>query len=668
MSDERIHLFEDFTLDIARGCLLRAGEPVHLRPQAYEVLKYLAENNGRLVSKDRLIETVWQGRAVTDDALVQCLMEVRHALGAKGKLYVRNVRGRGYIFDPEAGERQKSGGSSIWTEQVDLLRVVVEDEEEMGSVGAHRQTASRPAGLTARAATAAAAAAASATHSTSSAEYAVGRVKGRKRGALLVLSALIIAAAVAAFAYFKYFGSRSQPITSIAVLPFANASADQNMEYLSDGLSESLINALSQLPQLKVIARSSVFKYKGKEADPQEVARALGVQAILTGRVAQRGDNLVVSAELVDARDRTQIWGEQYSRKAADIQAVQEEMAHTISEKLRLRLSGAQEQQLTKHATENSQAYQFYLSGLFYLRKGGRENVRKALDYFNQAVALDPNFALAWVGVARANRYFSGNSLLDPKEPLARARAATQKALELDETLAEAHVELAGIKLDEWDWAGAEREYTRAIGLNPNLVEAHTWYAGYLSSMGRHAEALAENKRAQELDPLESRLRFQEGWLLYLARRYEEAGEKLQQLSKMEPHGSGALHSSLGLTYAAKGMYEQAINEYQKQISIDGETTWRQIILGHALAMSGKRSEAQAILDKLKRTKEYVSPAELAILYAGLGDKEGAIASLERAYAAHDLQMQYLKVDPHFDSLRSDPRFQDLVRRVGLPQ
>ncbi|HYE66588.1 MAG TPA: winged helix-turn-helix domain-containing protein, partial [Pyrinomonadaceae bacterium] len=646
---------------LVRGCLLRAGQPVHLRPQAYEVLKYLAENRGRLIGKDRLIETVWHGRAVTDDALVQCLMEVRHALGAKGKLYVRNVRGRGYIFDPEASEPQKLKGNSIWSEQVDLLRVVVEDEEEIVNARETDQTASQPAGLTAPRAVAADAARGSAA---AGVERVFKRAERHKRVALLVLAALILAAIVAAFAYFKYSASRSQAITSIAILPFANESVDPNMEYLSDGISESLINTLSQLPGLKVIARSSTFKYKGQAADTQEVARALGVQAVLTGLVAQHGDDLVVSAELVDARDRTQLWGERYSRKASDIQAVQEEMARTISEKLRLRLTGAQEQQLTKHATENSQAYQFYLNGLFFRRKGGVEDLRRALDYFNQAVALDPNFALAWAGAAHTHLHFAGNSLLDPKEANAKAKAAAQKALELDETLPEAHVALAIVKQHEWDWAGAEREYTRAIELNPNLVEAHTSYSSYLSLMGRHTEALAEIKRAQELDPLRVSLRGFEAFRLFLARRYDEAIE-LRRSVEVE---TGMGYTGLGFMYEAKGMYAEAVNEFQKAISIYGETTGILCYLGSALALSGRREEAQAILDKLKRTKEYVSPTELATVYISLGDKERGLAMLEKAYAAHDLQLQTLKVDWHFDSLRSDPRFQDLMRRVGLPQ
>ncbi len=551
--------------------------------------------------------------------------------------------------------------------EAELERSITPEEEARQASGRLSVGSREPAiSGTTQAAAAAPTAEASAAHTVSSAEYVVGEIKRHKRGALLVLATLLIAVA-ATFAYNYFARGGRTAIGSIAVLPFTNTSGDANMEYLSDGISESLINALSQLPQLKVIARSSAFKYKGKEVDPQEVAKALGVQAVVTGRVVQRGDNLQISAEMVDVRDKTQLWGEQYSRKLTDVQAVQEEIARTISEKLRLRLSGAQEQQLAKRATANPEAYQLYLNGVFYRRKGGLENGRKALDYYNQAVALDPNFALAWTGVADAYRYLQANGVLDPKEAHPKAKAAAQKALELDEGLAEAHVALGLIKMDEWDWAGAEHEFNRATELNPNLAEAHLRYSVYLTNVGRHTEALAEIKRAQELDPLRIVLRDQEGAALYFARRYDEAVQQLQNVIKLDPDDRFA-HAYLGYTYEAKGMYAQAIAEYQKRIRIEGETTSTLCYLGYALAMSGKRSEAQAILDKLKTTKEYVSPAELAVLYFGLGDKEGALTSLERAYAAHDLQMQFLKIDPHYDSLRSDPRFQDLMRRVGLPQ
>jgi TolB-like protein/Tfp pilus assembly protein PilF len=524
-------------------------------------------------------------------------------------------------------------------EQVDVVRVTVEEHEEFPDA-----TASKALPATTAA-----------------------RSRSTRTAMIAVLGVLIVGfGIVAAYNFFSNRAASSATITSIAVMPFKNESGNAEVEYLSDGMTESLINKLSQLPQLKVIARNSTFEFKTKEADPQQIARELGVQGILYGRVSRRGDDLIVSVELMDARDKTQVWGERYTRRTTDIQLLQDEMARTISEKLHVKLTGAQQHQLTKRATQNPQAYELYLTGMFYYRKPGIEGVKKSLDYFNQAIALDPNFALAWVEVARVHRFFAGNALLDSKEELAKAKVAVQKALELDETLAEAYVELAGIKKGEWDWSGAEREYKRAIELNPNLAEAHNKYAQYLSSMERHTEALAENKRAQELDPLRIGLRSNEAVALSIARRYDEAIEKQQKYIELNP-GHGMAHLMLGFMYEGKGMYEQAISEFQKGLSIIGETTSIQCYLGYALAMSGKRSKAQAILSKLKTTKEYVSLTELAYLYIALGDKEEALSLLEQAYAARDPHLQNLKIDFHYDGLRADPRFQDLLRRVGLP-
>lgn len=502
------------------------------------------------------------------------------------------------------------------------------------------------------------------TRTTSSAEYLVNEIRQHKRGATLAVTMILIGAAALAY-YFYFARGEKTTINSLAVLPFTNTGGDPNVEYLSDGISESLINSLSRLPHLKVIARYSSFRYKGKEADPQEVARALGVRAIVNGRVIQRGDQLQVNVELVDTQDKTQMWGEQYNRRAADLQTVQEEIARTISEKLRLRLTGAQEQQLKKRATDNSQAYELYLSGLFHARKGGIQNYKKALEEFNQAIAIDPKFAPAYANVAVIYTNLAANGALDPEEAKPKAAAAIETALELDETLAEAHAAKAIIRGDEWDWSGCENEHRRAVELNPNLAAAHSNYAGYLSRMGRHTEALSEIKRAQELDPLRIDFRSKEGRIVLWARRYDEAVQKLQDVIKLQPDYSPA-HENLGYAYDAKGMYAEAIAEYQKVISLGAETTSVQAYFGYALAKSGKRDEALAILDKLKTTKEYVSPAELAILYAGLGSKEEALQSLNRAYDTHDLQMQFVKGEPHYDSLRSDPRFINLMRKIGF--
>jgi tetratricopeptide (TPR) repeat protein len=298
---------------------------------------------------------------------------------------------------------------------------------------------------------------------------------------------------------------------------------------------------------------------------------------------------------------------------------------------------------------------------LFYRRKNGNEDLRKALEYYKQAVTLDPRFALAFAGMADTHNSLNSRGVVDPKEASAHARTAVEEALELDETLAQAHTELANLKTFEWDWPGAEREYKRAIELNSNLAWAHITYGNYLMAMERHTEALAEIKRAQELDPLGGGRR-REAVALLVARRYDEAIEKLRQMIELEPESSFA-HSQLGITYAEKGMYAEAIAEAQK---VDWNSTQDQIYLGYVFAKAGKRREALAILNKLKITKEYVSPAELAILYAGLGDKEEALALLQRAYDEHDLQLKDLRIGLGYGSLRSDRRFQDLLRRVGL--
>lgn len=373
MGSEKLHLFGDFVLDTARGTLLLSGRPVHLRPQAYKTLKYLVENSGRLISKDQLIEEVWEGRAVTDDSLVQCLRDVRLALGAGGNQYLRNERGRGYIFDPDELEgRSELENNPVWTEQVEMVRVVVEDDEESELGLTNDESTSRPTALSA-----VAAARLPAGHAASGTENIFSKPTRHKRATLVALA--VIALSAAGVVYFTRFAARGQAIKSVAVLPFANASGDPNLEYLSDGVSESLIDRLSQLPGVKVIARTSSFKYKGQEIDPREVGKALGVEALLMGRVVQRGDNLQMRVELIDARTGTQIWGEQYIRGAGHVQAVQEEIALAVSEKLRLRLSGTQAQHLARRATENTQALPVLLKRVVPFQAGrGRERQQGA--------------------------------------------------------------------------------------------------------------------------------------------------------------------------------------------------------------------------------------------------------------------------------------------------
>jgi tetratricopeptide (TPR) repeat protein len=385
------------------------------------------------------------------------------------------------------------------------------------------------------------------------------------------------------------------------------------------------------------------------------------------GRITKRGDDVQVSVEMIDAAENTQIWGEQYNRRVSDVLAVQEDIVRTVSEKLLLKLSGAQQQQISKQATSNSQAYQFYLNGVFYRRRNGADNLKKAIEYQNQAIVLDPNFAMAYAELASCYGTLVEISAINPAEGKPKARAAAEKAAALDNTLPQAHQALGYIENQDLNWTAAEQNFKRAIELDPNFAGAHTLYADFLSQLGRTDEALAEIRKAQELDPLRVGLIGNEGNILYYARRYDEAISKMQDGLKPEPENAPA-RVYLGRAYTANGQYAKAIREFQIADKTDNETTNALIYSGQAYALSGKRGEASEILNQVKTTKKYVSPATLAILYAALGDKEAAFKSLEQAYAERDPQLQFLKVEPGYDALREDPRFQEWLRKVGFPQ
>jgi eukaryotic-like serine/threonine-protein kinase len=455
-------------------------------------------------------------------------------------------------------------------------------------------------------------------------------------------------------------------VDSIAVMPFTNESGDPDHEYLSDGISVSVINALSQLSGVKVIARTSSFKYKNKEIDPQEVARALGVEAIVTGRVAQRGDSLLIGVELVDGKDRTQMWGDQYNRKATDLLQMQADISADIADKLRRRLSTGERDRLTKRETTSLQAYDLLLRGRYYFDKGGTQNRKHAIELYQQAIGIDPGYALVYVALSNAYRTLVYSSVLAPQEFMPKSEAAARKALELDDSLADAHAALGNFNRASLDWAGAEREFQRAIVLNPNLAAAHDSYSAFLSFMGRHDQSIAESTRAKELDPLSASISTGVGSSFLFARRYDEAVQALKQAVDVDPVNS-VTRLYLGYTYAAKGMHRAAIGEYQEALRLGDETPSTQIYLGAAYANAGERERAQVILKQLRTGTTYVSPAELAILYGALGQHEEAFSSLEKAVALRDVQLVFLGVDPAFDTLRGDPRFADLMRRAGLP-
>jgi TolB-like protein/Tfp pilus assembly protein PilF len=460
---------------------------------------------------------------------------------------------------------------------------------------------------------------------------------------------------------------RSQAIDSLAVLPLANASADPNAEYLSDGITESIINSLSQLPRLRVMARSAVFRYKDKEVDAKEVGRELGVRAVLTGRVLHLGNKLIIRTELIDVSDGRQIWGEQYDREPLDIIAVQEEISREISEKLRLRLTGQQKKLLKKRYTENTEAYHAYLKGRYYWNKRTEEGFKRGIEYFQKAINEDPNYALAYAGLADCYNLLNSYGVMPPRESAPLIKAAANQALKIDGVLAEAHTSLGHVKMmHDWDWPGAEKEFKSALGLNPNYATAHHWYALYLRAMGRFEESLKEIRQAQRLDPLSLIINTVVGTHFYYARQYDKAIAQCQETLELDPNFHVA-YGVLGEAYTQKGMYKEAIAVLQKAISLspgpDGMA-----MLGYAYAMAGQRGQAKKVLNNLQNLsrRRYIEPASRAIIYTGMAEREQAFAWLERASEDRNELLVMLKVDPRLDTLRSDSRLAEMLWRVGL--
>ena len=504
------------------------------------------------------------------------------------------------------------------------------------------------------------------TRSASSKDYLIGGVRRHKFQFAALVFLLITLAGVGIY----LVRGPGKAIDSLAVLPFANVSGDPNTEYLSDGITESLINTLSQLPNLTVMSRNSVFRYKGQEADAQVAGRDLKVQAVLTGRMVQRGDSLSISAELVDVRNNSHLWGEQYNRKLSDILTVQAEISREISEKLRLHLSGEQEKRLVKRHTDNNEAYQLYLKGRYYWNRRTEEGIKRGVEYFGQAIERDPNYALAYAGIADCYTQLGTNISggLASHDVMPKAKQAAMKAMEIDDTLAEAHTSLAQTRfLYDWDWPGAEIEYKRAIDLNPNYAHVHHWYSHYLLAMGRLKESLAESLRALDLDPLDLPITTHLGWHYLYAREYDRAIEQLRKALDMDSRFLPA-HLFLGQAYAQEAMYDKATAELQQAVSLSRETPVMVAVLGYAYAMSGKKGEAQIILHKLNAlSKQRLVPSqEIATIHTALGEKDQAFEWLRRAYEERYSGLVYLKNDPALDGLRSDPRFADLMRRVGL--
>jgi serine/threonine protein kinase/tetratricopeptide (TPR) repeat protein len=497
----------------------------------------------------------------------------------------------------------------------------------------------------------------------SSAEYLVTGIKQHKLVAIVSLAVLVVGIVVAA-AYLRARRSKVA-IESIAVLPFVNTSGDASMDYLSDGITESLINSFSQLSGLRVVPRSTVFRYKGQELDPQEIGRKLGVRAVLTGRIVQHGDTVNIQTELTDVDKNSQLWGEQYNRKFADIQAVQGEISAQILERLRLRLSNEEQQHPRKYIPP-PEAYQAYLKGRYYFFQHKEESYKKAIDSFNKAISLAPNYAQAYAGLASVYTETS-SSYFPPTEAMPKAKEAVQKALALDGSLAEAHVALAEVYWwGDWNFPAAEQELKQAIQLSPNDPMIHIEYGNFLARLGRSDEAMVLATRALQLDSISPFVNGNLASILYFTRQPDRLIAQANKMLEMDHSSIG--HIWLGRGSMEKGLYDEAIPELQR--SVDAESGDGLAQLGYAYAKAGRKAEALKTLADLEAlaARRYSSPVRNACIYSGLGDKERAFEWLEKGYEGRSDHLTQLKTECMFDSLRSDPRFADLLRRIGLQQ
>jgi TolB-like protein/DNA-binding winged helix-turn-helix (wHTH) protein/Tfp pilus assembly protein PilF len=642
--------FAGFELNLETGELRQDGVAIRLQPQPTLILTLLVSRPGNLVTREEIQQRIWGAETFIDfdTGLNSAIRQIRHALqdNSGAPQFIETVPRRGYRF-LAALEKVEDNGSLPAPQSP-----VVPDHSDSTVAPDAQQVEIGPRTLGALLAPAV-------------------KFQMRMRSKwLLAVGASSLAALLVVAIWLTQFRGRGQAIDSVAVLPFVNASSDPDTEYLNDGIAETLIGQLSQIPRLKVMARSTVVRYKGSDIDPQKVGRDLNVRAVLTGKVSQRGETLTISMELIDVRDGSELWGGRYNRKLTDILDVQEDIAREVTDRLRLRLAGEEEKRLTAHVTQNAEAYEFYLKGRYHWNKRTPDGIQKAIESFQQAIEKDPNYALAYAGLADC--YHVPANPLPPREKMPLARAAATKALQLDDTLVEAHTTLARVFFAyDWDWPAAEKEFKRAIELNPRYAPAHQWYGGHLSATGRFREAEAEKKRALELEPLSLIMNFEVGLASYFARDYDQAIDRFRKTLELDANFPPP-YTFLAASYEQKGMFEEAMAASRRAMTVTQGPPKALAMAGlaHIYAVSGRKTEALKILAELQSLSEhsYVPATDTALIYAGLGEKDKSFAWLDKAYEEHSFTLSNVKVEPRFDPLHSDPRFVGLLRRIGLAQ
>lgn len=647
--------FGPFRLDAGERLLLRDGRVVPLTPKLFDILLVLVQSRGHILEKERVLKAVWQDTIVEEGNLTRNVSTLRKALGENPNepQYIETIPWRGYRFIADVHEVM-NGSDDLFIEEHSRARLIIDADDVTN--GAVELSGTRESLQTDAVTTLAAR------------EQKKWRTRAISAGAVVLL--VLAGTAISLWLWTKPNASiRSAPIKSIAVLPFKPISQEGRDEYLELGMADTLITRLSSLKQVAVRPTSAVRKYAGLEQDPVAAGRELKVDAVLDGSIQKLGDRIRVTVRLLSTMDGLALWTYKCDDYCADIFGAQDSITERVAEALMVNLSGEEQKLLAKHYTENTKAYQLYLTGRYFWNKRTAEGLNKGIQYFQQAIDQDPNYALAYAGIAQSYIPLGRYGYISPAEACDKANAAARKALDIDDALAEAHSALAVVKDWTWHWADADEEYHRAIELNPSYAPARQWYSEYLLDIGRREEAFEQIRLAQEIDPTSLVLNAWIGFSYYYDRQYDRAIEHFQTVSELDPNFVTA-HWFVGLSYAEKGRFDEAISELQRAVALSNGAAQIKADLAYAYGLSGRKREA---LMRLKEIKE-LSKSErgfaydVAVIYAGLGEKELVLSWLERAYDERSVLFLKLKADPKLDLVRGDRRFTDLVGRVGLAQ
>jgi len=646
---KQLYEFGPFCLDPAEHTLLRDGRPIPLRPKVFDILLVLVENRGHLVDKEQLMTSVWTEQFVEEGNINKNISMLRQALGESdsGFKFIETVPKRGYRFVADVREVNDNKDTDLANHSGATSRVVpAEENRSSDSQESHEYPTS-------------------AWRSTQTRRQSFNR----NWIAFFVVPALLFAALLYVSFIRKRRPSMTPAVASIAVLPFQNLSGDSAQEYFVDGMTDALIGDLAKIGALRVISRTSAMHYKGTNKSLPEIAKELNVDAVVEGTVQRSSDRLYVRAQLIHAASDSHLWAADYDRELRDVLDLQSEVARAIAEEIRIKITPAEQRLLVPKRIVAREAVDNYLQGRYFYNRRTEQDMRKAISYFESAINADRNYAQAYAGLADCYNQLGTAMIgvMPPLEARRTAETAARKALEIDNEVAEAHAALGYVNYFNWNWATAEEEFKRSIELNPNYASAHSQYAHYLVARERIDEALAEINRAQELDPLSLSISTSRGFILENARHYEEAIEQLRRVITIDPNHYQA-NWFLGLTYLANGQIDQAIATSEKAVAVSGRAPAALGVLGLAYGVAGRKREANQILNELLQLQKqrYVTPMALSYVYIGLGNKDQAFSWLEKGYQERSNHLAFFKVSPTVDSLRSDPRFADLLRRTGL--